>query len=219
MASLICPICKSHSTFTRVFKSDRGSLRVEGCYDAAFQCHNPDCTAIVGAVVEAGSRGSAPHDYWPRFVGGKQFPDVPDSIAAAADEAHKCLSIGAVRAAVGMARAVVEATAKDNGVKNGNLESKIKELVKEGVIGQDTADAAHVIRLWGNDAAHGDLALEEFEEADGEEVVALMDEVLNRAYQSPARTARIKDSRERRKRGESGGVKDALQAPIRSGLG
>jgi hypothetical protein len=127
------------------------------------------------------------------------------------------MSVDAHHAAIVMARAVVEATVKDHGIRSGNLESKVSALVEKKVIGQDTADAAHAVRLWGNDAAHGDLALEQFEKVDAEEIIVLMDEVLNRAYQHPVRLARVKESHERRIRGEPGGVEDAHVTPIRSG--
>ncbi len=58
----------------------------------------------------------------------KHFPDVPSPIANAAAEVHRCVSIGATRAAVGLARAVVEATAKDKGVTSGGLLAKIDGL-------------------------------------------------------------------------------------------
>jgi len=41
----------------------------------------------------------------------------------------------------------------------------------------------------------GNLALEQFDQADAEEVIVLMDEVLLRVYQSPARIARVKDTK------------------------
>lgn len=133
---------------------------------------------------------------------------MPASIGATADEAHRCLGFGAYRGAIALARTVIEATAKDKGISAGNLEKKIDELAARGVIGSDTAQAAHAVRLWGNDAAHGDLAFEDFAAEDAQEVLALMDEVLSRAYQGPARVQRIIVSREARKAGAPGGVPD-----------
>jgi len=208
MTAILCPHCEVISDFQLVWSSNEASKHQHGTYDAAFRCSNVDCRRAIGGTTPQDSSKTI-GTYWPTLVGGKDFPDVPESIAVAADEAHRCLSIGANRAAIAMARAVVEATAKDHGVETGNLESKIDALVTKEVIGRDTAEAAHAVRLWGNDAAHGDLALEQFDRADAEEVIVLLDEVLLRAYQSPARIARVKDSRERRKRGEPGGVEDA----------
>jgi hypothetical protein len=73
---------------------------------------------------------------------GKDYQDVPPEIAAAASEVHSCLSIGAIRGAIAIARAVVEATAKSQGITKGNLQDKIDGLAKAGKIRPDTQDAA-----------------------------------------------------------------------------
>lgn len=207
MTAMICPHCGSYATFTVVYQTGQFSTRNKwqsggnSTTDAAFQCNNPDCALIIGGIVSAADNKTIV-DHWPHHAVGKEFPDVPETIAAAADEAYRCLSIGAHRAAIATARAVVEATAKHHDVTKGNLENKIDELAKKGVIGNDTAEAAHAVRLWGNDAAHGDLALTEVDEQDAREVVALMDDVLSRAYQLPARTRRIIESRQARRNGD-----------------
>lgn len=211
MANFKCPHCEAlvqaHllESQTQIVPSNP-STRVT-MYDGAVRCTS--CGRIVGGIVD-GTDGNKFKllDYWPRHIGGRAFPDVPSGIGETADEAHRCLSVGANRGAIALARTVVEATAKDNGITAGNLEKKIDALAEKGVIGQDTAQAAHAVRLWGNDAAHGDLAFEEFSPEDAQEVLALMDEVLNRAYQGPARVQRIIASREARKAGAQGGVPD-----------
>ena len=127
-----------------------------------------------------------------------EFPDVPDHIAAAASEAHANYSIKSVMSAILMARTVVEATAKEKGITSGNLVSKINDLAAANFIRESTKDAAHEIRHFGNDMAHGDISLVPDAE-DAEEVLELMDEVLNEVFQGPARTARIKQKRESKK--------------------
>jgi hypothetical protein len=129
---------------------------------------------------------------------GKDFRDVPPAIAAAASEVHKCLSIGATRGAIAVARAVVEATAKDQGITKGTLQQKIDDLAKVGKIRPDTQDAAHEVRLDGNEIAHGDLAGNPPDLAEAEEIVALMDEVLEEVYEGPARVARARANRANR---------------------
>ncbi|MFG3555326.1 DUF4145 domain-containing protein [Micromonospora sp. NPDC047557] len=120
---------------------------------------------------------------------------MPEDIASAADEAHRCFAIKAYRAAMALARAVVEATAKEKGITSGSLEKKIDEMAGQGLIREDAKDAAHAIRLVGNDAAHGDLASMVVEEADAREVLDLMDDILAEVFQSPARVARVRASR------------------------
>jgi hypothetical protein len=49
---------------------------------------------------------------WPETVAYRSYDDVPEAIASTASEAHQSLSAKARRAAVAMAKATIEATAK-----------------------------------------------------------------------------------------------------------
>jgi hypothetical protein len=126
-----------------------------------------------------------------------EFPDVPPDIADAAAEAYVCwYRADANRGAVIVARAVIEATAKDKGITKGRLIEKIDAM--SALIRPHVRQGAHEIRLLGNDMAHGDLA-EHVTNEDAELVLRLMSEVLDDVYQSPARVARAKAAREARK--------------------
>ncbi|MGH3863567.1 DUF4145 domain-containing protein [Actinokineospora sp.] len=124
----------------------------------------------------------------------RSFEDVPDHIAEAASEAHKCLQVGALRAAVQLARSVVEATAKEKGITSGVLASKIEEMHKAHLIRPHVREAAHEIRYLGNEMAHGDFVATVTKE-DAVEVLGLMDEVLLEVFQSPARVERRRNAR------------------------
>lgn len=76
---------------------------------------------------------------WPKPTGVREYPDVPEAIGTSANEAHLALAANAARAAVVMARAVIEATAKDKGIKSGSLESKIEQLADQGPTGNGAA--------------------------------------------------------------------------------
>jgi hypothetical protein len=130
----------------------------------------------------------------PRALGGKDFPEVPEHIASAADEAHQCQALGAHRAAILLGRSVVEATAKDKGITNGNLASKIDGLRDALHIRPMIAETAHEIRHLGNDMAHGDF-VEPVTTDQAEDVLFFMDEVLDEVYQGPARVNARKESR------------------------
>lgn len=123
------------------------------------------------------------------------FPDVPEHIERAAKEAHLADAVDAPMAAILMARTVVEATAKAKGITSGGLVQKIDALAEQDFIRKSTKDAAHEIRHFGNDMAHGDIDTEPSNE-DAVEVLSLMDEVLNEVFEGPARTARIRAKRE-----------------------
>ena len=129
---------------------------------------------------------------------GKDFPDVPAHIAEAASEAYQCLSISALRAAVQLARSVVEATAKEKGITTGNLMTKIDELYNQHFVREYIKDAAHEVRHLGNDMAHGDF-IDPVSSDEAELVLTLMSEILDEVYQSPARVARAQATRAAKK--------------------
>lgn len=165
-----------------------------------------DCLTLSMATLWGGPDIAHPTDantianYWtvnspdslaPVFVSGQKFHDVPQHIASAASEAHKCRSINALMASVLMARTVVEAVAKEKGVAKGTLFQKIDELGAQGTIKQFTVDTAHIIRTFGNDMAHGDITMPlDAEDADG--VLGFMDQLLNEVFQNPAKLAALR---------------------------
>jgi len=125
-----------------------------------------------------------------------EFPDVPRTIADAAAEAYACREVAdACRAAVLLARSVVEATAKDKGIANGTLLAKIDAM--SDMIRPHVRDGAHQVRLFGNDMAHGDF-VGDISPEDADLVLTLMSEVLDDVYQSPARVKRAQEARARR---------------------
>ena len=132
---------------------------------------------------------------WPVVMARMDYPDVPEAIARAAREAHQALAASAPRASVVMARATIEATAKDKGITSGNLVSKIEELQAAGHISEAMKEAADEIRLAGNEVAHSDIVAEKISVADAREIADLMDAILERVYQEPAKVARVRASR------------------------
>ena len=199
MTSMICPHCKAHSSFTTRWNSNSWAegWNSQG-FDAAIQCENASCHRTLGAVVKYGDTASV-LDYWPKLVGGKNFPDVPELIAATANEAHECASIGAFRGAAALARAVVESLAKEKGISKGMLNKKIEQLEKDGVITRDMREAADEIRFAGNEVAHGDLVDEPIDSEDAEEILDLMDSILAHVYQQPNKVRRVRERRELRR--------------------
>ncbi|MFD0327105.1 DUF4145 domain-containing protein [Streptacidiphilus monticola] len=143
-------------------------------------------------------------EWTPSAVRWPPFEDVPEAIAAAASEAHACLSINAHRGAVALARAVVEAIAKDKGITRGNLQKKIDDLAAQGFIRGATKETAHEIRYGGNEVAHSDPTAEALSADDAQEILDLMDEILQEVYQGPAKTARLKERRQERERSAGG---------------
>jgi hypothetical protein len=134
----------------------------------------------------------------PQRVLRPRFPDVPEQIADTAAEAHACLSVEVYRGAVALARAVVEATAKDKEIVKGSLAQKIDKLYDAGHIRAITQQVAHEVREGGNEIAHGDLGDEPMPAEDARAIVRLMDEILHEVYQGPAAMLRLRQSRQDR---------------------
>lgn len=214
MASTECGWCGrlAHMTAAstlRVFESELLGSHLQ----AAYAC--PNCLRLNIATEPTGGRNvriethpvDVAHKHqWGPFVSwipkkGKtrQFPDVPEHIASAATEATLCLSMGAFRAVGSLARAVIEATAKDKQVGGSNLNERIEALSDAEHIRRHTKEQAHEIRHFGNDMAHGDFADPTTEE-EATEIIELMAEVLQEVYQSPARLAKLREAREAKKK-------------------
>lgn len=119
MPALTCPYCGAYSNFTeRAVLMDHQMLRAyrpmaEGVVDiAGWSCDN-----CAGPIVGARTIGDRSELLWhePKKSLQVDFPDVPESIAADASEAHRCLGVDAWRATVAMARRAVQAAAFDKG--------------------------------------------------------------------------------------------------------
>jgi hypothetical protein len=94
-----------------------------------------------------------------------------------------------------MARAVVEATAKEKGITNGRLIEKIDKLEEDRIIRPTVAAGCHEVRHLGNDMAHGDFTDPVTAEEAGE-VLLLMAELLHDVFQQDARVERMRAARE-----------------------
>jgi hypothetical protein len=200
MTSFVCPHCEAFSTFSVVYReASRAHNGPQDSSHGAARCNNPDCKRVVGAFVDVSDNGAV-IDWWPKQIGGKEFPDVPRHIAEAADEAYRCYSIVAYRAAALLARSVIEASAKDKGITRGQLVTKIDAMHKAELIRKVVKEGAHEVRLFGNNMAHGDF-VEPVEPEEAEEVLDLMAEVLHDVYQQDARVNRRRAAREARNAG------------------
>lgn len=231
MPAIVCPWCESMSSMSihgdaiitgrRTRRDARGNTQTTHRFQAAFRCNNTACTRLVVATSWGDEGGTPGHasvqsswDSWggvtwtPAHVGGREFPDVPAPIGNAADEAYRCQSIGAFRAAIILARSVVEAVAKDKGINTGQISSKIDQLETGNFIRPFTKDAAHELRFLGNDMAHGDF-VNTVDADDCDAVLDVMSELLNEVYQGPARVSRMRAKR----RAPIDGSPDAAEPP------
>jgi hypothetical protein len=123
-----------------------------------------------------------------------QLSHTPDAIADAAKEARARLNARYRRAAVQLARSVVEATAKDKGITSGTIKQKIDAMFERRLIREHIRDGAHEVRFLGNEMAHGDFT-EPVTDEDAQMVLTLMHEVLVEVYESPGR---VREAQSRR---------------------
>ncbi len=206
MPGLVCPHCGVYANFRSEWSPSTSDPRFSNA--PPFACLTCDkCQYPIVAILRHYLSGEL-QTYWPTTTGNKDFPDVPEAIGAAANEAHLCLAADSPRGAVALARAVVESVAKEKGITTGNLQSKIDNLYKNGHISEAMKEAAHEIRFAGNEVAHGDLVTEPPAAEDAQEIVSLMDTILERVYQEPAQVERIRKQRENRKAKQAAPTKD-----------
>lgn len=85
---------------------------------------------------------------------GRLHNAVPERIAEVYEEARRIKEIAPNAFAVQIRRAL-EALCEDRGVKNGNLQQRLKNLAEKGDIPPVLADASDALRLLGNIGAHG----------------------------------------------------------------
>lgn len=171
-----------------------------------YQCSNERCQRFsIGSMTAPNTTSLSalsseePHHWEPAQVRRPGFPDVPDEIAETASEAHACLSIGAARGAVALARAVVEASAKHKGITVSGIAGKINEMETQGLIRPLTKSTAHAIRLAGNEVAHGDIGQVPIPLHEAEVVVQFMDSFLEEVFQHPAKLEQLQASMAERK--------------------
>ncbi len=205
VATTTCGYCtyKTHMTIfgsTKHVATDESSPRSYQV-QAAFACDT--CRFLSVATVWTLNHQLANGDdndwneakWYPLGVQDVTYEDVPFPICDVAVEAHRCHSVQAYRAAVLLARGVIEATAKDHEITVGGLKAKMDGMVEEGLIRKRLRTMADEIREAGNGVAHGDFA-DDVTEGDSEAILALMRLVLYEVYESEAIANRLKEKRE-----------------------
>ncbi|MFD8967682.1 DUF4145 domain-containing protein [Streptomyces sp. NPDC059568] len=216
MASTICGWCGDRTHMAMVLDpyplpqaTWPQQLNDRPVWMAAFRCSNEKChrLSIGWSVLYQVKHASTAKDQlpsgdleWePLSIRRPAFLDVPPEIAETASEAHACLSIGAARGAVALARSVVEATAKAKGITVNGIVAKINALRDRGVISTLTADASHQIRRDGNSIAHGDIGDEAISADDAEAIIEFMDALIDEVFQRPAKLQKLKARHDERK--------------------
>jgi hypothetical protein len=137
-------------------------------------------------------------EWSPKVPNGREFSDVPPNIAGAASEAYICQSVDAYRAAVLLARTVIEATCKDKDITQGTLKQKIDSLEESRLINPTLAGLSHQVRLTGTEMAHGDLDAA-IDAEDCDDLLEFMSALLEEIYQRPISLVRRQEQNRQRK--------------------
>lgn len=114
------------------------------------------------------------------------FLGVPDRIRTAFNSACATKGIDVAICLLSLRR-TLEMICKDKGAVKGSLEDKIEHLASESVLPSAMTDICTIIRLYGNDGAHGDeVKVTKF---DLDRVIKYVSTIIEYLYSLPARVS------------------------------
>jgi hypothetical protein len=119
------------------------------------QCKNPILIrqANVGNMAE-GDKWDTPFQVFPS-LDARVNPNAPREIQSAFEEACACYRAQAYTASAIMCRKTLEGVCEVHGIKAGNLAKSLREMRDKGVIDDRLYEWSDLLRMAGNEAAHG----------------------------------------------------------------
>lgn len=129
---------------------------------------------------------------------------IPATVWKMYKETVDALNAGIRTLAGGGLRATVEAICLDKNIRDGNLQNKINELVRQNLLTTAQAELLHEERYIGNAALH---ELETPSAQDIEDGIGIVEGLINTIYILPFKAKRLKERREFKK---SGGLKASM---------
>lgn len=171
-----CPGCRKHTYILY-----REAVKVAGS---------------LGVGVTAELPGEVVHQ-WPVLT-PTRHEAVPAEVAAATDEAARCLSVGAHNACAVMARRAMDAICLDREAKGSTLYERLKFLKEEHEITDDLWEWAEEMRIGGRSGAHPEW--EEVTAEDADHAVRFIHEIIRYLYINPAelKARRLKGSKKKK---------------------
>ena len=114
----------------------------------------------------------------------KNVEKVPGPIRADYDEAIRCLTAGASKAAAAMARRAAQGVCVERGADPGKrLADQIDQLGEQGELTARLVGLSHEVRVLGNSGAHpGDDGLEEVSRDEAEQAISFLEHLLSHVY-------------------------------------
>ena len=208
----MCPRCGKQSSFDII-----GSLPVtfDGRYSIRVadtkqqRTHNEQCSVLIcrhclqgTTVIEeqwigekrskenkgGGSVTWRGFHWWP-LPNSSIHSAIPPDIASAFNEANRAVWANCPRAGAAMARRTLEAITVEQGVSNGTLAQRLKNMEASGKLLPALADWAKEVRLIGNTGAHFD-PIKDVSISDANDIINFISELLNYIYVLPAELSR-----------------------------
>lgn len=116
------------------------------------------------------------------------YPEVPTKVNRAFQVALRSRYLDPTLCMVALRR-TLEMICKDKGFNGGNLNAKLKSMTESGLLPSVFNEASHIMRKLGNAAAHGDDI--EYSDAQAEEAIMFMENIINYIYVIPEKINRI----------------------------
>lgn len=175
------------------FKTLEGDLwrigRCENCKQPVFVILSPDEETV--------------QTIYPTYR-GEPHPDITkEQVAQDYVEAKLCLSVGAFKGAAVLCRRAMQGAAIDKGAKKDTLFDQLDELVASGDLTPKLAKLAQNVRQLTTYGAHpGKDGLDEVTTEEAEAICDLTWQILEHLYVVPAKSARIEEAIEGKKKRE-----------------
>jgi len=191
--SIYCPYCHKYTFLTRrgEWPSQYGKYWIGECNS----CHR--------AVLVKDYHGvNNPQEIYPAPLPEPVDERVPSPIRKDFEEALRCFSISAFRAAGVMARRALQSCCLDKGAREEEkLVKQIEWLFEQRIITKELKDWAHEVRLVGNDAAHPKNPKEDqpITKEDAKVILDLLEQFTNVLYVAPAIAEESRKAREQKK--------------------
>ncbi len=192
--SLRCPHCRSQGTFEpmnecRDLQGQFGPNQPGGA--GLRRCPHPNCFGLV--LVFRNDQGHLIASLPPEIVDFDPS-EIPPEVQASFEEALTCHAYECYRAAALMVRRTLEEICREREVDGGNLAERLEALSQKLAVPKELFDAAHALRLLGNDAAHIDART--YDQVGRDEIKLALDlakEIMKATYQYAALLGRLQD--------------------------
>lgn len=195
-----CPDC-GEAVAAKVFGSyeDHPHDNLNFRYDAAI-C--PKCDKAMLFVSEDYGQGlddEKPHRLFPPQP-GPLHAAIPEILRIDLDEARRCFKAKCYTATAIMVRRMTETLCAEHGKTTGSLFDKLKALKEKGVIEHRLFEWADLLRLFGNEGAHGGESITKDE---AQEALAMAEALLDYVYSFQQRYNDFKKKIDERKKSQS----------------